>query len=109
MPMVIAAMVIVDAVTRLLPGVLGDPAATERDSHADGLLEHPHYTRPAEFRGHAVPEMLLSGHHAEIARWRRRESLRRTLERRPDLLARADLSPEDKAFLGKLGWPQPEV
>ena len=105
----IAAMVIVDAVTRLLPGVLGDPAATERDSHADGLLEHPHYTRPAEFRGHAVPEMLLSGHHAEIARWRRRESLRRTLERRPDLLARADLSPEDKAFLGKLGWPQPEV
>lgn len=105
----IAAMVIVDAVTRLLPGVLGDPAATERDSHADGLLEHPHYTRPAEFRGHAVPEMLLSGHHAEIARWRRRESLRRTLKRRPDLLVRADLSPEDKAFLGKLGWPQPEV
>ncbi len=105
----IAAMVIVDAVTRLLPGVLGDPAATERDSHADGLLEHPHYTRPAEFRSHAVPEMLLSGHHAEIARWRRRESLRRTLERRPDLLARADLSPEDKAFLRKLGWPPPEV
>lgn len=105
----IAAMVIVDAVTRLLPGVLGDPAATERDSHADGLLEHPHYTRPAEFRSHAVPEMLLSGHHAEIARWRRRESLRRTLKRRPDLLAGADLSPEDKAFLGELGWPQPEV
>lgn len=105
----IAAMVIVDAVTRLLPGVLGDPAATERDSHADGLLEHPHYTRPAEFRSHAVPEMLLSGHHAEIARWRRRESLRRTLERRPDLLARADLSPEDKACLGELGWLQPEV
>lgn len=105
----IAAMVIVDAVTRLLPGVLGDPAATERDSHAGGLLEHPHYTRPAEFRSHAVPEMLLSGHHAEIARWRRRESLRRTLKRRPDLLAGADLSPEDKAFLGELGWPQPEV
>ena len=100
----IAAMVVVDAVTRLLPGVLGHPAATIQDSHAAGLLEHPHYTRPVEFRGHRVPEVLLSGHHAEIARWRRRESLRRTLERRPDLLARAELTPEDEAFLRELGW-----
>lgn len=100
----IAAMVIVDAVTRLLPGVLGDPAATKQDSHAAGLLEHPHYTRPAEYRGHAVPEVLLSGHHAEVARWRRQESLRRTLQRRPDLLAHAELSPQDEAFLRELGW-----
>ena len=105
----IAAMVVVDAVTRLLPGVLGHPAAAAQDSHADGLLEHPHYTRPAEFRGHRVPEVLLSGHHAEIARWRRRESLRRTLERRPDLLARAELSPEDEAFLRELGWTPPRA
>ena len=105
----IAAMVVVDAVTRLLPGVLGDPAAAAQDSHAEGLLEHPHYTRPVEFRGHRVPEMLLSGHHAEIARWRRRESLRRTLERRPDLLARADLSLEDEVFLQELGWSSPEA
>jgi len=104
----IAAMVVVDAVTRLLPGVLGDPAATAQDSHATGLLEHPHYTRPAEFRGHGVPEVLLSGHHAEIARWRRRESLRRTLLRRPDLLNRANLSREDEAFLHQLGWSRPE-
>jgi len=104
----IAAMVVVDAVTRLLPGVLGDPAATAQDSHATGLLEHPHYTRPVEFRGHGVPEVLLSGHHAEIARWRRRESLRRTLLRRPDLLNRANLSREDEAFLHQLGWSRPE-
>ena len=105
----IAAMVVVDAVTRLLPGVLGDPAATARDSHAAGLLEHPHYTRPVEYRGHAVPEVLLSGHHAEVARWRRRESLRRTLERRPDLLAHADLSLEDETFLRELGWSSPKT
>ena len=103
----IAAMVVVEAVTRLLPGVLGDPAATAQDSHATGLLEHPHYTRPLEFRGHSVPDILLSGHHAEVARWRRRESLRRTLLRRPDLLIRASLSQEDRAFLLDLGWTQP--
>ena len=100
----IPAMVIVDAVTRLLPGILGDPGAAFEDSHAWGLLEYPHYTRPAVFRGWAVPEVLLSGHHGEIARWRRREALRRTLERRPDLLARAELSGEDWAFLAELGW-----
>lgn len=98
----LAAMVIVDAVTRLVPGVLGDPSAVFEDSHARGLLEYPHYTRPSVFRGWAVPEVLLSGHHAEIVRWRRREALRRTWERRPDLLERADLSEEDWAFLRRL-------
>lgn len=96
------ALVVLDAVTRLLPGVLGDPDAPRKDSFSDGLLEHPHYTRPAVFRGWKVPEVLLSGHHAEIARWRRREALRRTWERRPDLLARASLTEEDRAFLAQL-------
>jgi tRNA (guanine37-N1)-methyltransferase len=95
----IPAMVIVEAVTRLLPGALGDPLATAQDSHAQGLLEHPHYTRPAEFRGWAVPEILLSGHHAEVARWRRQQSLLRTAQRRPDLLAKAELTREDRQFL----------
>jgi len=98
----IPAMVIVDAVTRLVPGVLGDPGATFEDSHAEGLLEYPHYTRPPVFRGHPVPEVLLSGNHAEIVRWRRREALRRTFERRPDLLAKAQLSPADREFLRHL-------
>jgi tRNA (guanine37-N1)-methyltransferase len=99
----IPALVIVDAVTRLLPGILGDPGATFEDSHARGVLEYPHYTRPAVFRGWGVPEVLLSGHHAEIARWRRREALRRTLERRPDLLEGVELSGEEWAFLQGLG------
>jgi tRNA (guanine37-N1)-methyltransferase len=98
----IPAMVIVEAVTRLLPGALGDPLATTKDSHAEGLLEYPHYTRPAVFRGWAVPEMLLSGNHAEVARWRRQQSLLRTYERRPDLLAKAELSEEDRIFLATL-------
>jgi tRNA (guanine37-N1)-methyltransferase len=96
------AMVIVDAVTRLIPGVLGDPAATFEDSHAEGLLEYPHYTRPPVYRGYRVPEVLLSGHHAEIARWRRQQALRRTWERRPDLLDHARLSAEDRAYLREL-------
>ena len=100
----IPAMVIVDAVARLIPGVLGDPSAPANDSHASGLLEGPHYTRPAEFRSWTAPEMLLSGNHAHIAAWRRRESLRRTFERRPDLLAKAELSEEDVEFLKTLGW-----
>jgi tRNA (guanine37-N1)-methyltransferase len=100
----LAAMVIIDAVTRLLPGALGDPGATFEDSYAWGLLEYPHYTRPAVFRGWAVPEVLLSGNHAAIARWRREQALRRTLERRPDLLERAPLTEEDRAFLARLGW-----
>ncbi|MGA9351369.1 MAG: tRNA (guanosine(37)-N1)-methyltransferase TrmD [Anaerolineae bacterium] len=98
----IPAMVIVDAVTRLVPGVLGDPGATFEDSHAEGLLEYPHYTRPPVFRGWPVPEVLLSGNHAEIVRWRRQEALRRTFERRPDLLAKAQLSPADREFLRHL-------
>ena len=98
----IPAMIIVDAVARLMPGVLGDPAAPNNDSHAASLLEGPHYTRPADFRGWKAPEVLLSGNHAQIAAWRRRESLRRTLERRPDLLDKADLSEEDRKYLDSL-------
>lgn len=98
------ALVVIDAVTRLLPGVLGDPDAPLEDSHATGLLEYPHYTRPPEFRGWRIPNVLLSGNHAEIARWRRQESLRRTLAHRPDLLKTADLSQEDLTFLEELGY-----
>ncbi|NPV07558.1 MAG: tRNA (guanosine(37)-N1)-methyltransferase TrmD [Anaerolineae bacterium] len=98
----LAAMVLIEVVTRLLPGVLGDPGAAFEDSHADGLLEYPHYTRPAEFEGLVVPEVLLSGNHAEIVRWRRQESLRRTLLRRPDLLDRARLSQVDREYLAEL-------
>lgn len=104
----IPAMVMVDAVSRFLPGVVGDPGAPHQDSHATGLLEHPQYTRPVEFRGMRVPDILLSGHHAQIERWRRQESLKRTLERRPDLLSRAPLSQEDKKFLRELGWQDNE-
>ena len=96
------ALVIIDAVTRLLPGVLGDPGATMDDSHAEGLLEYPHYTRPADFQGHAVPDVLVSGHHAQVARWRREQSLRRTWERRPDLLTQAKLAQADREFLARL-------
>ena len=103
----IPAMVIVDAVARLIPGVLGDPSAPAHDSHASGLLEGPHYTRPAEFRGWKTPDILLSGNHAQVAAWRRRESLRRTFERRPDLLVNAELSEEDREFLRSLGWTNP--
>lgn len=98
----LAAAVLVDAVGRLLPGVVGDPAATYRDSHAESLLEYPHYTRPAAFRGHAVPAILLSGDHARVARWRREQALLRTWTRRPDLLKKAALSEEDRAFLDSL-------
>ncbi len=96
------ALVVVDAVTRLLPGVLGDPQAASQDSHATGLLEYPHYTRPAEFRGMKVPDVLRSGDHAKIARWRRRQSLLRTWQRRPDLLAKARLNEDDTEFLQEL-------
>ena len=98
----LAAMVVVDAVTRLQPGALGDPEATQHDSHSTGLLEYPHYTRPASFRGWTVPEPLLSGHHANLARWRRQASLRRTWARRPDLLQNAHLSEDDLAYLASL-------
>lgn len=100
----IPAMVMVDAVARFIPGVVGDPTAPHQDSHAAGLLEHPHYTRPVEFRGMRVPDVLLSGHHAQIERWRRQESLKRTLAQRPELLARAELTGDDRKFLADLGW-----
>ncbi len=98
----VAALVVIDAVSRLIPGALGCASSAAVESFSDGLLEYPHYTRPPEFRGARVPDVLLSGDHAAIARWRRRESLRRTFERRPDLLARAPLSDEDRAFLSTL-------
>jgi tRNA (guanine37-N1)-methyltransferase len=95
----LGALVIVDAVARLIPGVLGDPTGALDDSHASGVLEYPHYTRPPEFRGWAVPEVLLSGDHARIERWRREQALRRTFQRRPDMLLKLELSEEDKRFL----------
>ncbi|MFQ5434750.1 MAG: tRNA (guanosine(37)-N1)-methyltransferase TrmD [Anaerolineae bacterium] len=98
----LAAMALVDAVTRLLPGVLGAEGAAETDSHATGLLEGPHYTRPAVFRGWEVPKVLRSGHAAYIARWRQEQALRRTWERRPELLETAVLTEEDKWFLRTL-------
>jgi tRNA (guanine37-N1)-methyltransferase len=98
----IAALVVIDAVTRLLPGALGCEASAQADSFSDGLLEYPQYTRPAEFRGLRVPEILLSGNHEAIAKWRRQQSLRLTWERRPDLLKRAKLTEEDRAFLATL-------
>jgi tRNA (guanine37-N1)-methyltransferase len=98
----LAAMVVVDAVTRLIPGVLGAEGAAESDSYAGGLLEGPHYSRPQSFRGWTVPEILTSGHAAEIQRWRRQQALRRTWRRRPDLLFKADLSEDDKYYLAVL-------
>lgn len=99
------AAVLIDSVVRLLPGVLGSAESAAQDSFSDGLLEHPHYTRPPEFEGQTVPEILLSGHHERIAVWRRQESLRRTWERRPDLLAKAPLDAKDRAFLKELQCP----
>lgn len=99
------ALVVIDAVARLIPGVLGDAGAAEKDSHANGLLEHPHYTRPATFRRWQVPEVLRSGDHARIERWRRAESIRRTLLRRPDLLSRADLTDDERNNLAVL-WQE---
>jgi len=93
------ALVIVDALTRLQPGALGDAQATDKDTFTESLLEYPHYTRPADFNGWAVPDILLSGHHAQIERWRRWHQLRATQARRPDLLARRELSPQDRKLL----------
>ncbi|HEX6122989.1 MAG TPA: tRNA (guanosine(37)-N1)-methyltransferase TrmD [Ktedonobacterales bacterium] len=103
----LAALVIVDAVARLLPGVLA-AGSTLEESHTAGLLEYPHYTRPPEFRGWGVPDVLLSGNHAAIARWRRKEALRRTRVRRPDLLAHAELSDLDRALLAELAAEETE-
>jgi tRNA (guanine37-N1)-methyltransferase len=98
----LAALVVVDAVARLIPGVLGDQGSSEEDSFSQGLLEYPQYTRPREYEGSEVPEVLLSGDHQTIEQWRRREALRRTWERRPELLDEARLSPEDREFLAGL-------
>jgi len=100
----LAALIAIDAIVRLLPGVLGNEASPREDSHATGLLEHPQYTRPEEFRGAHVPAVLFSGDHAAICRWRREESLRVTLARRPDLLVDAPLDEADRTFLRSLGW-----
>jgi tRNA (guanine37-N1)-methyltransferase len=95
----IPAMVIVDAVTRLLPDALGSETSALYDSFSDGLLDCPHYTRPAEFRGMRVPEVLLGGHHAEVARWRRRQAILKTLKTRPDLLQHARLTDEERRWI----------
>jgi tRNA (guanine37-N1)-methyltransferase len=95
------ALAIIDAVTRLLPGALGDPDGAADDSHAMGLLEYPHYTRPAEYRGWKVPEVLVSGDHARVRRWRRQQALLRTRQRRPDLLKNAPMSDADNKFLSE--------
>ncbi len=98
----LAALCVVEAVARLLPGVLGDADSHAQDSFTTGLLDHPEYTRPLSYEGLEVPEVLRSGHHAEVARWRRREALRRTLARRPDLIERAELTAADRAWLADL-------
>lgn len=98
----VPAMVVIDTVVRLLPGVLGSEASTREDSHAGGLLEYPQYTRPAVYRGWSVPEVLLSGNHAQVAKWRREQIIRRTLERRPELLNKTNLGLEDKQLVERL-------
>ena len=100
----LAAMVIIDAVSRFVPEVVGSAENVEHDSITSGLLQHPLYTRPADFRGMTVPEVLRSGNHADIKRWRRRQSLERTLRLRPDLLDTAPLTNSDRVFLASLGW-----
>jgi tRNA (guanine37-N1)-methyltransferase len=102
----VAALAIAEATARLLPGALGDQGSAAADSFADGLLEFPHYTRPAAVRGHAVPELLLSGDHVKVARWRRQQALRATSERRPDLLRAARLSAGDQALLDEIEQEQ---
>ena len=98
----LAAMVVIDAVSRFIPGVLGSDRSAEEDSFYNSLLEYPQYTRPPNFRGHCVPEVLLSGNHSAISLWRRKEALRQTSLRRPDLLAKAELTEEDKKLLEEI-------
>ncbi len=100
----LAAMAMIDAISRLSPGVVGSMENVTQDSISSGLLQHPLYTRPAQFRDMETPQVLLSGHHAEIEKWRRRESLKRTLERRPGMLDTAQLTPEDLEYLQSLGY-----
>jgi len=97
------AMVLIDAIVRLIPGVLGDPKGAADDSFASQLLEYPHYTRPPDFRGWPVPDVLISGNHAQINRWRREQSLLKTVQKRPDLLLNAELDQKDIAFLKEVG------
>jgi tRNA (guanine37-N1)-methyltransferase len=96
------AMIVVDAVSRLVPGVVGDEQSVAEDSFARGLLDYPHYTRPAEFAGMKVPDVLLSGHHADVRRWRRKTALARTLDRRPELIEQAVLDEEDRKLLEEI-------
>jgi len=96
------ALMLIDAISRLIPGVLGDPTGAEDDSHSMGLLEYPHYTKPPEFRGWKVPDVLASGNHAKIDRWRREQALTRTFNKRPDMLEKAELSKSDQKFLEQL-------
>ncbi|NMA68636.1 MAG: tRNA (guanosine(37)-N1)-methyltransferase TrmD [Desulfitobacterium sp.] len=105
----LAAMVMIDAVARLIPGVLGEEDSAVEDSHSMGALEYPHYTRPRVFEGMEVPEVLLSGHHMKIQAWRRKESLRRTFFRRPELFAELEFSPEDYPLLEELAEEYPEL
>jgi tRNA (guanine37-N1)-methyltransferase len=98
----LAALVVVDAVGRLVPGVVGDEQSVAEDSFSRGLLDYPHYTRPADIDGHRVPDVLLSGHHADVRRWRRKAALVRTLDRRPDLIAQAALDDEERALLDEI-------
>lgn len=105
----LAAMVMIDAVARLIPGVLGEQASAEDDSHSAGLLEYPQYTRPADFEGRKVPEILLSGHHALIARWRRKEAIRRTFLRRPDLIESVTFQAADYPLLEELALEHLEI
>ncbi|HEY8096502.1 MAG TPA: tRNA (guanosine(37)-N1)-methyltransferase TrmD [Methylobacter sp.] len=95
----LAALVVIDAVTRLLPGVLGDEDSAQQDSHSDGLLDYPHFTRPEQIEGHSAPEVLLGGNHADIDRWRMKQALGRTWQRRPDLLKKKNLSAEQEKLL----------
>jgi tRNA (guanine37-N1)-methyltransferase len=97
----LAAMVVIDAVVRLIPGVLGSPVSADSDSHRDGLLEYPQYTRPEVYRGWQVPAVLLSGNHSEIAQWQRRQAVLRTAERRPDLIEKADLSDGERQWISE--------
>lgn len=98
----LSALVVIDAVSRLIPGVLGNDASAAKESFSQGLLEYPQYTRPAEYKGWCVPEVLASGNHAQIERWQRIEALRRTWQRRPDLLKKMELTEEDNLYLEKI-------
>lgn len=105
----IPALAVIDAVARLIPGVVGDDQSVEADSFTRGLLDYPHYTRPAEYEGRLVPEVLLSGHHAEIRRWRRETALQRTVERRPELVATAELDADERKWLEQAGRTGPQA